>query len=57
MENKECIGLGGFPPLYKVTDQYKKKREFSKNISNLNKNTLDKLNILSVKNILYNNNK
>jgi hypothetical protein len=52
MENNKCNGLGGFPPLYKITEEYKKKREFSKNISQISKKKLDELNILSVKNIL-----
>ena len=52
MEKNECKGLGGFPPIYKITEEYKKKREFSKNVSKIDKNKLEKLNILSIKDIL-----
>ncbi len=52
MLNSTCKGLGGFPPLYKITEEYKKKREFGKEINKLDKNKLKELNILSMKNIL-----
>ena len=48
------INLGGFPPIYKITTEIKKKREFNKNIETINKNVLNNLNILNVKNILSN---
>jgi hypothetical protein len=46
------INLGGFPPIFKISDDLKKKREFSKNIDTINKNVLNNLNILNIKNIL-----
>jgi len=53
MEKNKCKGFGGFPPLYKVTEEYKKKREFSKKMTNIDKNKLEQLNILNVKDFLY----
>ncbi len=53
MKNNECVGLGGFPPLYKITDEYKKKREFSENISKINIKKRNDLNILNVADILH----
>ena len=46
------INLGGFPPIYKISSDLKKKREFNKSIETINKNVLNNLNILNVKNIL-----
>jgi hypothetical protein len=46
------INLGGFPPIIKVNNTIKKKREFNKNINQFNKNLLDNMNILNIKNIL-----
>ncbi len=49
---EENINLGGFPPIYKISNELKKKREFNKSIETINKNVLNSLNILNVKNIL-----
>jgi len=51
-DDEKKINLGGFPPIYKITTELKKKREFNKNIETINKNVLNNLNILNVKNIL-----
>lgn len=51
-DDEEKINLGGFPPIYKLTSDIKKKREFNKSIETINKNVLNNLNILNVKNIL-----
>ncbi len=49
---EENINLGGFPPIYKINAELKKKREFNQSIETINKNVLKNLNILNVKNIL-----
>jgi hypothetical protein len=46
------INLGGFPPIIMVNNLVKKKREFNKNINQFNKDLLDNMNILNIKNIL-----
>jgi hypothetical protein len=46
------VNLGGFPPIIKVNNLVKKKREFNKNINQFNKDLLDNMNILNIKNIL-----
>lgn len=47
------IKLGGFPPIYYISLENKKKREFKKNIeARIDKTNIDKLNILNIKNIL-----
>ena len=46
------INLGGFPPIILVNNLVKKKREFNKNINQFNKDLLDNMNILNIKNIL-----
>jgi hypothetical protein len=51
-EEEKKINLGGFPPIYKISNDLKKKREFNKGIETINKNILSSLNILNVKNIL-----
>lgn len=51
-EEEKNINLGGFPPIYKITNNIKKKREFNKNIETINRDILNNLNILNVKNIL-----
>jgi hypothetical protein len=51
-DDEKNINLGGFPPIYKISVELKKKREFNKNIETINKNVLNNLNILNVKNIL-----
>ena len=49
------IKLGGFPPIYYISLENKKKREFKKNIeASIDKTNIDKLNILNIKNILGN---
>jgi hypothetical protein len=51
--NNDNIKLGGFPPIYYLTNENKKKREFKKKIENtININDINKLNILNIKNIL-----
>lgn len=49
---EKLINLGGFPPIFKISDEFKKKREFNKSIETIDKNALNKLNILNIKNIL-----
>lgn len=51
-EEEKAINLGGFPPIFKISDEFKKKREFNKSIDTINKNVLNNLNILNIKNIL-----
>jgi hypothetical protein len=51
-EEEKKINLGGFPPIYKISVDLKKKREFNKGIETINKNIFSSLNILNVKNIL-----
>jgi hypothetical protein len=51
-EEERKINLAGFPPIYKISSDLKKKREFNKSIETINKNVLNNLNILNVKNIL-----
>jgi hypothetical protein len=51
-EEEKKINLGGFPPIYRISGEFKKKREFNKSIETINKNVLNNLNILNVKNIL-----
>ena len=50
----EYINLGGFPPIFYISTELKKKREFSKKIDDDAKKILsiNKLNILNIKNIL-----
>lgn len=51
--NNDDIKLGGFPAIYYLNNDNKKKREFKKNIENkLNINDIKNLNILNIKNIL-----
>jgi hypothetical protein len=50
-EEERQINLGGFPPIFVLTDEFKKKREFNKGIETINKNVLNNLNILNIKNI------
>jgi hypothetical protein len=54
-EHEKSINLGGFPPIFKISDEFKKKREFNKGIETINKNILNNLNILNIKNILGTN--
>jgi len=51
-DNKESIKLGGFPPIFKITVDLKKKREFKNENKDIDKNKLNVLNILNIKNIL-----
>jgi hypothetical protein len=47
------INLGGFPPIYFISTENKKKLEFKKKaVKSVNINEIDKLNILSIKDIL-----
>ena len=51
--NNEEINLGGFPPIYYISTENKKKREFKKKMEeNINLTDINKLNILNIKNIL-----
>jgi len=56
IENKfepdNLIKLGGFPPIFYINQNLKKKREFKNNIENNTNINIDKLNILNIKNIL-----
>ena len=47
----KCNNLGGFPPIYKINEQYKKKREFGKTPIKINSEILLDMNILKIKNI------
>jgi hypothetical protein len=51
-DDEKKINLGGFPPIFKILLEQKKKREFNKNIETINKKVLDNLNIINIKNIL-----
>ena len=51
-DEERKINLAGFPPIFKISTDYKKKREFNKSIETINKSVLNNLNILNVKNIL-----
>ena len=51
-DEERKINLAGFPPIYKISSDFKKKREFNKSIETINKNVLNNLNILNIKNIL-----
>lgn len=47
------IKLGGFPPIYYISNETLKKREFRKKIENeIDTKNMSKLNILNIKNIL-----
>jgi hypothetical protein len=51
--NVTSIKLGGFPPIFYINNENKKKREFKKKIEDeINITNINKLNILNVKNIL-----
>ena len=51
--NGSSIKLGGFPPIFYINNENKKKREFKKKIEGeINITNINKLNILNVKNIL-----
>jgi hypothetical protein len=51
-ESEKKINLGGFPPIFYISNETKKKREFNKNIETINPTVFDNLNILNIKNIL-----
>jgi hypothetical protein len=46
------INLGGFPPIIKVNNSIKKKREFSKEVIKINTSISDKINILNINNFI-----
>jgi hypothetical protein len=46
------INLGGFPPIIKIDNDLKKKREFTKEAIQINTNILANLNILNINNII-----
>jgi|LauGreDrversion4_2_1035121.scaffolds.fasta_scaffold471305_2 hypothetical protein len=53
MDTTEKINLGGFPPIFYISKENKKKREFEQKITeNLDTSSYKKLNILNIKNIL-----
>lgn len=51
-DEEKNINLGGFPPIFIISNEFKKKREFNKSIETINKEVLNNLNILNIKNIL-----
>lgn len=51
-EEEKKINLGGFPPIFNILLEQKKKREFNKNIETINRKVLDNLNILNISNLL-----
>ena len=48
IKDTNIINFGGFPPILKITNDLKKKREFSKHTQSLNTNNLNLLNILKI---------
>ena len=46
------INLGGFPPIIKINNAIKKKREFTKEVIKINTNILANLDILNINNII-----
>lgn len=46
------INLGGFPPIIKINNTLKKKREFTKEVIKINQNLLVNLDILNINNII-----
>lgn len=53
INNNDDIKLGGFPPIFYMNTENKKKREFKKKIEeNIDIKNINKLNILNIKNIL-----
>lgn len=51
--NNTNNNLGGFPPIFYINNDTKKKREFKEKIEeNIDMTKIDKLNILNIKNIL-----
>ena len=46
------INLGGFPPIIKINNILKKKREFTKEVIKINTNLLVNLDILNINNII-----
>ena len=42
------INLGGFPPIIKIDNAVKKKREFTKEVIKINTNILENLDILNI---------
>lgn len=57
-KSTEKIVLGGFPPIFYVEKDIKKKREFEKKVLDETKNTsFSNLNILNIKNILKDSSK
>ena len=53
LNDSDDIKLGGFPPIYYISTENKKKREFKKKIENsIGEANINKLNILNIKNII-----
>ena len=46
------INLGGFPPIFKITHEVKKKREFNNISKSFDNSKLNILNILNIKDII-----
>ncbi len=46
------INFGGFPPIIKIDESIKKKREFKKEIIKINTNILNNLDILNINNLI-----
>jgi len=51
-DNIYKINLGGFPPIIKIENVLKKKREFSKEIIKVNTSILENLDILNINNLI-----
>lgn len=48
IKTENTINLGGFPSIFKITNDFKKKREFGKHTQSLNSDNLNLLNILKI---------
>jgi len=46
------INFGGFPPIIKINNNIKKKREFTKEVIEINTDLLNNLDILNINNII-----
>lgn len=49
---KNAYNLGGYPPIIFISNEDKKKREFTKKIDKIDKSVYQGINILNIKNIL-----
>ena len=48
-EEESKLNLGGFPPIFFISNESKKKREFAKKYENVNSTKSSSLNILNIK--------